>query len=126
MGASDLFEARLNDWLKQVEDNEILFRQHVYQNENLTSFDVRQHRARLFDMIANGEHIALTFLEWGIKNSRLEEVKPTVEFIDQRTQKLLLILREWHGSPDQQTDVPESFKQAMREIAEGNLSDLDV
>jgi hypothetical protein len=116
----------LGEWIQELSQNDVLFKKYVYENENYTNSDTRQHRARICRLIAVGETLALGILILGQKSGNLDEVKPTVQLIDQKIKKLLDELMTWHGSLEVQSDIPESFKQAAREVEQGQIEDLDI
>ncbi len=46
--------------------------------------------------------------------------------IDRAQDALMKTLIAWHGPLSAQSDIPESFKQAAQEVAEGKIEDLDI
>jgi len=122
-----VLERKLGDWIKEVGENESLFKKNVYENPELHDWDVRQHLARICALISSGESIAI-----GISVLReaapglSEQLNPIVALIDQKIKTLLDALIRWHGPLSVQSDIPESFKQATREVEEGNIVDLDI
>ena len=113
-------------WLDAVAENEAMFKKFVYENDNLSEGDLRQHRIYLYASLHDGEELAFAYLHLASLNEKMEEVKPIVEIIDGKLKELAKILFSWHGPIESQSDVPESFKQATRETAEGKIVDLDV
>lgn len=107
-------------WTSDVAMNEELFTRHVYQNQNLGELDLRQHRFRLHGMIAVGEKLALDFLQ-----IKTEAAVSHVSFIDEKLKVLNATLAEWHGSLEEDPAIPESFKQASREVAAGEFTDME-
>jgi hypothetical protein len=104
-----------------------LFKAHVYNNQNLSKYDLRQHRGRLCCAISVGENLALSFCEMGPSlGMSPEDIKTTVALIDQHVDKLAATLFTWHGPLNGQSDIPESFKQAAKEASEGKIVDLDI
>jgi hypothetical protein len=116
----------LGEWFTELSHNEGLFKKHVHDNEQLNVSDMRQHRARLCALIADGEHLVLDVMILAQKTGAIEETKPIIEMVDQKLKKLFDELFAWHASLDVQTDIPESFKQASREVKEGKIVDLDI
>ena len=108
-------------WTKSIAMNAELFKKHVYENENLGELDLRQHRARLHAMIAFGENLAFDFLQ--LKDPRATEAH--VPFIDTQLAQLRGTLEEWHGPIESDPNIPETFKQATREVLAGQLEDFE-
>jgi hypothetical protein len=124
-GAAAL-EAQLGVWIQRVSENQELFLKHVYDNPDLSELDLRQHRARLVTMVSEGEWLALAHIEWADSLSREEEIQTAIKLIDQKNQELLKVLFQWHGQLENQPDIPDSFKQAVKENAEGKIAELDI
>jgi hypothetical protein len=117
----------IGDWFKQLSEAEGLFKKHIYGNENINESDIRQHRCHLCALLAEGELLALNVLILSEQtNLPANEFKPVVDTIDQKVKKLYGQLFEYHGPIESQPDIPESFKQATREVNEGKLEDMDV
>lgn len=123
---AEVLQAQLAKWLSNVSSHEALFRRHVYENPDMTEFDLRQHRAVLFAMIADGEMLAVEYIKWGAKQSKIKEIQASVNLLDEQVAKLLQVLYAWHSNAKDHPDIPESFKQAMQEVVEGKLVDLDI
>ena len=116
----------LGQWLKDVSFNEDLFKKHVYENENLSDSDLRQHRARICGMIADGDELVKAVMLLAEETRTQNEAKPIVSVVDQRIKKLFDALIAWHAPLAAQTDIPESFKQAAREVEEEKIVNLDI
>jgi hypothetical protein len=123
---NQLLESAFASWMTDVAENEKLFQKHVYDNPNPTDLDLRQHRARLFALLTDGEHLALAYFSWGNQHGKMKEVMPYIALLDQKLKAILDAVISWHGGPGAQTDIPESFKQSMREAEQGNIVDLDI
>jgi hypothetical protein len=115
------------EWVKSISANEKLFKTHVYDNQDLTKYDLRQHRGRLCHAISVGDGLALAFSEVGQSAGMSPaDIKTTIALIDQHIDKLCGTLFAWHGPLNAQADIPESFKQAAQEAGEEKMVDLDV
>src|ERR1700679_1094201 len=66
----------LGQWLKDVSFNEDLFKKHVYENENLSDSDLRQHRARICGMIADGDELVKAVMLLAEETRTQNEAKP--------------------------------------------------
>jgi len=120
----ELLQAMFADWLKEVANDQKLFKEYVYENKNLTDLDLRQHRARLCGLISRGEFLAFAFIEWAAKTQALEQVKSHIGIVDQKLKELFEALFAWHGDLQSQPDIPESFKRAAQEAERGNIVDF--
>jgi hypothetical protein len=128
--AVDLF-AMYNEgfdaWLSDLKKEQALFKTHVYENNDLTDTDLRQHREHLCGLLSVGESLALAFMRLGQEQSdKAKDVVPYVNLIDQKLKELFSVLFAWHGPLQCQSDVPDSFKQSVSEAESGKLVDLDV
>jgi hypothetical protein len=124
----DQIAAVFKEWVDDVASNEKLFKEHVYDNGNLTDFDIRQHRARLYAMLSDGETLAIAFTKWleAEKSTQTkEQVKQYLDLLDKKLKELLQTLFAWHGDFHSQADVPDSLKQAINEADSGNLVDFE-
>lgn len=121
-----ILQRELGDWFKELSESEGLFKKHVYANDEINDSDIRQHRCRLAELIAAGETLALNFLIVAEATKTKKEVMPIVEAIDQKVKDLYSRLFEYHGPIESQPDVPESFKQASREVNAGKLEEMDI
>ena len=56
-----------------------------------------------------------------------KKIEPADYFklIQQNLEQLLETFNEWHGPLDAQGDIPEDFKQGVRDHMEGKVVDLD-
>ena len=112
-----------NFWLNGIAKNEALFEKHVYKNPHLTDLDLVQHRSRLYGLLSHGEQLIVTFYMLGSR----EKIDPASYFklIQENIETLLTTLDTWHGPLEAQQDIPEDFKEGIRDIAEGKIVDLD-
>lgn len=113
-------------WLEGVTANERLFQIHVYDNPDLGDLDLRQHRARLHSLLADGELLGMKLIEFRRKASQPREAQVLFDRVEQKRQELFSVLFGWHGPLDAQADVPPSFKEAAREASAGRVVDLDL
>lgn len=123
-GLADL-EAKYAEWLSEIASAEDLFKEHVYQTDDLTDGDARQHRFHLCSLMATGERLALKFLMHGDENDNMEFVQKYASLIDGKLETFRQTLHKWHGPIDQQTDLPDSLKQAASEIETGQIEDWE-
>jgi hypothetical protein len=117
---------QLASWLKDVAESEEVFRQHVYENKDVTQMDFRQHRASLFAFLSDGENLAIGYTLWAEATKKEKEALAAVNLLDEKLAVLRNILWKWHGPLEAQSDVPESFKQGAKEADEGKIVDLDL
>jgi uncharacterized Zn finger protein len=120
----DQLDASFKEWVDDVACNEKLFKEHVYDNPNLTEFDIRQHRARLYALLSDGETLAIAFTKW-LEQEKSKEVKNYLDEIDKMLKGLLQTLFAWHGDFHSQQDIPDSLKQAIKEAESSNLVDFE-
>src|SRR4051794_12497219 len=92
-GELALLEKEFSAWVAEIQSNEELFKKHVYENENPTQLDFRQHRASLSVTIAWGETLALKFVE--VEGQGGERY---VDLIDEKIIALRSVFHEWHGA----------------------------
>jgi hypothetical protein len=125
-GLSDL-EAEYAKWLSQIADAEEMFNSYVYESEAhcLGDADARQHRYHLCALMKTGEYLALKFLLHGQDEDDLASVQRYVALIDGKVGGFRDTLYKWHAPAEQQDDLPESFKQAAREIEAGQIEDME-
>lgn len=114
-------ETRYSDWLKVLTETEELFKKHVYENENFTDSDARQHRFLLCDLLAVGEELAFDFLV--LQDGT--DVQSYVTLIDLKLDVLRRTLHSWHGPVDEQKDIPQSFKKGIADIDDGKVVTMD-
>ena len=107
---------------RRLQEAEVLFAKHVYNNPNLSDLDVRQHRWVLHFLLYRAEDLAIKFLV----AQRPSETVPYVEFLDDQTKRLQKILQDWHGDTAQADEIPESFEQAMRDVEMGRISSMEA
>jgi len=118
----------IGEWFTELGQNDGLFKKHVYDNDSLNDLDMRQHCGRICGLVSDGQHLILDIMTWAHTQGEdaMQEAKPIIKAIDQKIKKLTDELFAWHAPLDSQTDIPESFKQAAREVKEGKLEDLDL
>jgi hypothetical protein len=118
-----LLQNSLSEWLADITVKQEMFKRFVYENEDLHDTDLRQHRLFLFELLCHGEALALDYMMHAEAGPK-EAIEATMRLIEERKKELFRVLLEWHGPPDIQTDLPDSFKQAMREVEEGKIVDF--
>ena len=109
------------EFTNKMAEAENLASKHVYHNPNYTPFDARQHRQVLHYLMFKAEDLALRFLLL----KRPEETAAYVSALDEQAQRLQKVFQEWHGEPENDPEIPASFKEAMREMAAGQLTDME-
>jgi hypothetical protein len=117
-------QTTLTEWLEHVTVTEGLFKYHVYENSKVSDYDLRQHRNFLHALMADGGALAANYIDFGNRTEKLDEIKPAVALIDQKLKELFDTLLAWHGPLSAQSDIPESFKQAVSEVEQGNIVDF--
>ena len=105
------------DWIRDVAATEELFAKHIRGNSDLNDADLRQHRFALCHLMAAGERLAFNFLCLDGK----KDVKSYVNLIDEKVTALRKEFIDWHTPEGYQDSVPDSFKDGMKEAAEGKL-----
>jgi hypothetical protein len=116
-------EGRYAQWLASLAEIEGMFKQHVYESEEPAETDFRQHRQFLYTHLAIGEELAVDFLT--TEGAEAERARPYVELIDQKLDALRAVLHAWHGDLEAQNDLPDSFKQGLRDLAEGRTVEME-
>jgi hypothetical protein len=117
-------KSNFSTWLQRISESEATFQRHVYDNPNLTELDLIQHRGRIYSMLAYGEDLNVSF--WMLGAAKKIDPSNYFKLIQEQIGHLMAILNAWHGPLEAQEDVPEDFKQGVREIEEGKLVDLDT
>jgi hypothetical protein len=110
-------------WQAQLDHTEQMFREHVYDNQDATQYDYRQHRMFLYNMLWLGETLAITLIRLGKLG-----ILGTEEYFQRADAKLAELrqtLHSWHGSIEHQSDLPESLKQAFAELDRGETLPFD-
>jgi len=102
-----------------------IYKERVYDNPDISDVDLRMHRLTLNGLLHDGENLALINLVLGDQLKQQEEYRQRANEIDAKKADLFKTLIMWHGPIEAQTDIPESFKQAMREVEAGTLEDDD-
>src|SRR5436305_1691071 len=100
----------LGDWIKDVSMNEALFKKHVYENDSIDELDLRQHRARLCQLISSGDFLAMRFAGLVLQTGKKKEIAPIIQTIDQTVKKLTAAFVAWHAPAANQTDIPDDLK----------------
>lgn len=118
-------QERLGQWLQGIAKAEALFKNHVYENPDVDASDFIQHRIILYQLLLDGEWLALSYLDFAFRTQKKEEVQPTLRLVEQKTNALFNELVSWHGDLASQPDIPESFKNSVREVEEGKILDFD-
>jgi len=118
-----LLKEEFNFWLQGVSKNEKLFEQNVYKNPNLTGLDLHQHRARLYTLLARGEGLIVKFYAFAQAN----KIDPSgyYKVIEENLNSLTKTFNDWHGDLESQEDIPQSFKDAIRDLNNGKVVPLD-
>jgi hypothetical protein len=119
-----LLERRLAAWINALSEGESLFKKHVYENDDVTNLDLRQHRGCLYCALYTGEDLAVDFLFLN-EPTKKDVTQKIIMFIDQKLDELRQTLHAWHGNLNDQTDIPQSFKDAIHELDRGELEPLD-
>lgn len=114
------------EWIQDVSKNEGLFKKHVYENDDIDELDLRQHRARLCQLISAGELLVMGFIALMIGTGNKKDILPVVQTIDQTVKKLSTAFFKWHAPAANQTDIPDDLKQSIQELEEGKVVDLDI
>jgi hypothetical protein len=127
--AKTMIERMFTGWVNSVAESEALFQQYVYDNADLNVGDIRQHRAITCGLISDGDLIYIQIHQLILatkddENAPHKELLAYAEVLDQKLKKLMDTLLSWHAPLASQTDIPESFKQAAREVAAGKLEDM--
>lgn len=118
-------QSHFKAWLDDITQSESLFKQNVYDNPDLSDMDLRQHRIMLYDILHSGEELSFLYLDFGYRFGKIQEVKPFIEIIDGKLKEFFKVLFAWHGSIDNQQDLPDSLKQAFKESDEDKLVDFE-
>jgi len=120
------FEESFAEWLQALSRFEDSARSRLYKNDAPHPLDLRYHRALLAELIANGENLAIE--AFGLLEKALvdeEHVTQHVGLIDQRLVQLTARMHQWHGTLLDQSDVPQSFKDGVKDIAEGKIVEIE-
>jgi hypothetical protein len=85
-------------------------------------WDLRQHRLGLTCLMMRGEKLAIE----AFSLDDLENKENYVRLIDVNNQEMLATLHAWHSSVESQTDIPEPFKQGIRDSEKGKIVDMET
>lgn len=119
-----LLEHQFARWLEGIAVAERAFKEHVYDNKELTDFDLRQHRQILYYSLWAGEKLAVDLLALDQPN-KIGATQKYVILIDEKLTELRETLHSWHGAIEHQADIPQSFKDAIQELNRGELEPMD-
>jgi hypothetical protein len=122
-GVYSKLEVAYSAWISSLAVAEDLFKKNVYENQDFTDSDARQHRHCLCNLMATGEKLAFDFLAHGEKDGR--DVQNYVGLIDGKVDAMRRTLHLWHGQVDDQNDIPDSFKKGMQDIEKGKVVDME-
>ncbi len=120
-----VLEERFREWGALIDENEELFRRNIYQSEEASDSDFRQHRIRLCEMMAEGESLSLDFLIL-LEKEPNEEGVAYVKLIDQKVAGLRSRFFQWHGPLEAQADIPQAFIDGVRDLKSGKVVDMEV
>jgi hypothetical protein len=118
-------EKSYSAWLNWVGQNEELFQEHVYNAAAPADYDFLQHHTRMCELMAEGGNLMMKFLNFRHRGMSVQAVDNYVSLIDQKVTTLRETFFKWHGDLKAQTDLPESLKQAAREIEAGQIEDWE-
>lgn len=116
------FEMAFAEWIEELPEFDSVAKERLYENHDFTSFDLRWHRLLLGKLIASGEHLAIDsfelvqkgFLSAGEQENRLR-------LIDEHLHKLTKRMHDWHGAPEDQSDIPAELHQSFLEARAGDV-----
>ncbi len=117
-----LLKERFVELKEKISEGDKLAAEHVYHNLDLSMIDVRQHRFMLHYLLCKAEELALDFEIL----RRPSETADYVISLDGGVRRLEKIFQDWHGDPESASDIPESFKQAMREVRAGETEGMEA
>lgn len=119
-------EGRFAEWMSHVAETETLFRRFVYENKDIKETDLRLHRLAIYGLLHDGEYLAFEHVKYGMESSENRKtIEPTLVVLEQKLKTLFDVLVAWHGDPNAQPDVPDSFKRSMQEVAENKIVDFE-
>ena len=120
------WKARFSRWKQEINHFTALAEIHIIKNKEINWLDLRQHRAGLFDLLADGENLLLELVALiQEKIIREDKGRSLVDDLDSWQSTLFTTLNQWHGSIDQQTDLPAELIQGFKDIDEGRVVNLD-
>ena len=113
---------RLAEFSEKLVELDEMAAKHVYHNPNFSLIDARQHRMILHYYLYKAEDLALDFEIL----KRDEETATFIALIDGQIRRLRKIFEEWHGDPEGDAGIPDSFKEAMQDMRAGRTFDMEV
>lgn len=122
--AEQLLTKSFTNWCEEVKSTEANFKKYVYDNQEMGELDLRQHRLWLHNLLCTGEAMLVNFQVFQSMTSNEDAFQEETTLIEQKKKELFATLIEWHGPIEAQTDLPADLKQAMREIAAGQIEDM--
>ncbi len=119
----ELFLKRIGEWHNALGEFNKVANSELYENENFRNVDLLYHLMFASELILDAQQI---LLEAAFGAEPTQSLKSKFHELSSSVTELVDRIHEWHGSANSQPDIPESFKQSMKEAAEGNLIDLQA
>jgi hypothetical protein len=120
------FEEEFAEWTTGIRRFEEVATRKIYGNDKFHEIDIRFHRASLAGLIMDGESLAIEVTDLAVAGSVAPDYYQSyINLIDPHLSSLTKRLIEWHGNPADQADIPASLKNAMNEVAEGKVVEMD-
>ena len=109
---------RVDTWLSRINEFWASARDKIHKGDPTMEEFTTIHRAALLHLMFEGE-----ILKWVCAPDAYAHNLPVLQAkIDEMMKELV----SWHGPLEMLNDIPESFKNAMREVAAGKLEDLEA
>src|SRR5579864_5417256 len=71
-----ILQSNLATWMQNLTTVGELFKQHVYENKDLRESDLRQHRIMLYNLLFDGESLALAYMEFWAQSGKPNDLPP--------------------------------------------------
>jgi hypothetical protein len=120
------WKVRFSEWKRQIKCFSALAEIHIVKNKDINWLDLRQHRAGLFGLLAEGENLLLELVALiQEKIFQQDAGRSLVDELDSLQGALFTTLNQWHGAIEHQADLPAELIQGFKDIDEGRVVDLD-
>jgi hypothetical protein len=124
-----VIEREFGEWIAEIAEIKSLFQKNVYDNAKADQTDFCHHRFFLHTLLAEGSRLVvnLHILNKGAdQGSWPREDQELAKGIEARLLDLSEIVFKWHGPPELQADIPESFRKGMASVDSGNVADFKI
>jgi hypothetical protein len=117
----EAFDEAVQEYLAEVAEFETQSKQGLYDNPEAAEVEYRIHCAWLAHLIETGQLLVLYAHQEGLSGDGT-----ALKLVQEKINVCIHRIHDWHGAPGTHVDEPPSFKQAMDEVARGEVEDCDL